>query len=791
MSLGFRTLVLLTGLLTAGFVGAPRASAQAVITNGTVTLGVNAHGHLNVPGPASPIVGTPIVGVRDNATGWEALAHHSPCEGWGAAIANVGISGWANQCFAEPGDGGPVFNLRADPFSFTADRATSSVFVGNPFDPGHDLLQVTHAWAPSAWPTLYQGSVTIRNVNGGFLGDAGATIGDIRYRRVLDWDVEATVSEDLVTIGGIDGPWPHTPASLLFSGDNGFETADPLRFEAGAPVDVFAAVQQQSGVSNPTPCGFTRNFTTCGRFLAPGGTPVVVDHGAMFDFAFPALAPGAAHEFAVFYGAAPSREDAELALYMVGAEVYSLANCRPLEPGFGGAAGCDPETGAPVTFIFAAAGVGGAPVFGDISGAVYQDLNGNGAFDVGSDAPLAGVTLMLVGTDLVGQAITRTTTTADDGSYVFAAVPRGTYSVSAPTSSAGLVRSTTNPLGATVGGTFPYVMTVDFGYVAVAALQGTVYTDTNGDGAFTSGTDGPLAGVTLTINGSRGSLTALTGSDGRYSTSGLLPGTYTISAPAAIGGQALATASPLTLTLAAGQQGAASFAYRTPVPSTTTTSISGTAYTDVDRSRGFSPGVDTPLADVTITLYGPAGILTTTTGTDGTYRFTDLVPGRYRVTAPPQVNYGGLTTERSVSLRLVTGDARAVDFGYRQPPLGEVHGVVFNDVKRNREWNREKDAPAGGVLVTLVTPGGVLTTTTLADGTYAFDRLPPGLYMVSVPTTLDGQPLATRNPVSVLLHGGERKVNFGYLPPPVRDCNGAGVLGDHADSKHCKDKDRR
>ena len=793
MSLSPRKLGLLTALLVAvSFVQAAPAAAQAVITNGTITLGVNAHGQLNVPGPESPIVRTPVVGLRYNPNGWEALSHHSPCEGWGVAIANIGVSGWANQCFDGPGDGGPVNALRFQDFSFTGDSATSRVFLPNPFTAGHDLLEVTHEWVPSAWPNLYQGNVTIRNANGGFLGNAGSPVGDIRYRRVMDWDIEPTTAEEFVTIGGIDGG-VQTPAYLLFSGDNGFEVADPLRFESGAPVDIFLAAQQQAGVANPVPCGFTQNFTNCGRFVEPNGNPFVVDHGAMFDFAFPGLGLGEAHQFAIFYGAAASREEAEMALYMVGAEVYSLANCRPLEPGFGGFAGCDPVSGAPVTFIFAAAGVGGAPVFGDVSGTVYQDGNGNGAFDAGSDALLAGVTLMLVGTDLVGQAITRTATTADDGSYVFAAVPRGTYSVSAPTSTGSLVRSTTSPLAATVGGTFPYVMTVNFGYVAAAALQGTVYTDTNGDGAFTSGTDAPLAGVTLMISGPGGPLTAVTGSDGRYSADGLLPGIYTISVPAAVGGQALASASPLTLTLAAGLQAAASFAYRTaaPAPSTTTISISGTAYTDVDRLRGFAPGVDTPLAGVTITLYGPAGILTMTTGADGTYRFTDLVPGRYRVTAPPQVNYGGLTTERSVSLRLATGDARVVDFGYRQPPLGEVHGVVFVDLKRNREWNQAKDAPAGGVLVTLVAPGGVVTTTTLADGTYAFDRLPPGLYTVSVPTMLDGRPLATRNPVSVMLHGGERKVNFGYVSPPAPQCHAPDVTRDHADSKRCQDNDRR
>src|SRR5262249_45335534 len=150
--------------------------------------------------------------------------------------------------------------------------------------------------------------------------------------------------------------------------------------------------------------------------------------------------------------------DAEMALYMVGAEVYSFANCRPFEAGSGGFAGCDPTTGAPVTFIFAAAGVGGSPVFGGISGTGYQDLNAHAVFDSASDTPLAGVSLTLSGTDLSGNAVSRTVTTAVDGTYTFMAVPRGSYSVSAPGASGALVRSTAGSLAVAVGGSFPYVI---------------------------------------------------------------------------------------------------------------------------------------------------------------------------------------------------------------------------------------------------------------------------------------------------------------------------------------------
>ena len=123
MSLERTTLVLVAVLLgTARFFSATPAAAQAILTNGTVTLGVSAYGQLGVPGPASPIVGTQRVGLRFNANGWEALANGRPCEGWGAGVASTGATGGANACFGDPSVHG---NLRLQSFAGTPDSATS------------------------------------------------------------------------------------------------------------------------------------------------------------------------------------------------------------------------------------------------------------------------------------------------------------------------------------------------------------------------------------------------------------------------------------------------------------------------------------------------------------------------------------------------------------------------------------------------------------------------------------------------------------------------------------------
>ncbi len=64
-----------------------------------------------------------------------------------------------------------------------------------------------------------------------------------------------------------------------------------------------------------------------------------------------------------------------------------------------------------------------------LSGFVYFDNNGNGAMDAG-EAPLSGVIIELDGTDPQGNPIpSQMATTATNGSYQFAALPAGTYTV--------------------------------------------------------------------------------------------------------------------------------------------------------------------------------------------------------------------------------------------------------------------------------------------------------------------------------------------------------------------------
>ncbi|HEX3152702.1 MAG TPA: SdrD B-like domain-containing protein [Gemmataceae bacterium] len=71
-----------------------------------------------------------------------------------------------------------------------------------------------------------------------------------------------------------------------------------------------------------------------------------------------------------------------------------------------------------------------------IAGFVYGDANNNGTKDTG-EAGIAGVTVRLLGTDDLGQAVDKSLTTGNDGGYTFGNLRPGTYRLAEMTQPAG------------------------------------------------------------------------------------------------------------------------------------------------------------------------------------------------------------------------------------------------------------------------------------------------------------------------------------------------------------------
>jgi hypothetical protein len=283
-------------------------STGAIITNGTVTLGVNDSGDLNFCcGTPSAQLGNTTVGLRFNANNDEATADGCLCEGWG--VGDFGTQAWggANQDF------GGASNLAGVSFTSTASTALSVVDVLD--SSNTPVLEVTHDYHPSpVTPNLYEVTVTIKNI-----GSSSVAAGDLRYRREMDWDIEPTAFSEFVSIHAAGA------ANILHWSDDGFVDSNPL---------------------NALSC-----IRICDVDASHDGP---ADHGAAFDFGnFAALAPGATQSFNTFYGAATTEAQATAALVNVGAEIYSLG--QPTDT-------ANPTTWDDTinTFVFAFSGVGGS-----------------------------------------------------------------------------------------------------------------------------------------------------------------------------------------------------------------------------------------------------------------------------------------------------------------------------------------------------------------------------------------------------------------------------------------------
>ena len=192
MKTSHRTLARLAGAVAAVVLTAGIASAQAIINNGTIQMGVRSLGSLNTPGGSlsagAPGPSTTNVGLRYMPTNREATADGCLCEGWGVGISGGVFNGNAGGANANTGD----FGLTSVSFTNTASTAVSTVSMGP--------LEITHDYRPSSVANLYEVKVTIRNTS---LSAAGTGAQGIRYRRVMDWDIEPTAFSEFVTLRGL------------------------------------------------------------------------------------------------------------------------------------------------------------------------------------------------------------------------------------------------------------------------------------------------------------------------------------------------------------------------------------------------------------------------------------------------------------------------------------------------------------------------------------------------------------------------------------------------------------
>jgi uncharacterized repeat protein (TIGR01451 family) len=409
-----------------------------------------------------------------------------------------------------------------------------------------------------------------------------------------------------------------------------------------------------------------------------------------------------------------------------------------------------------------------------ISGFNYVDLNNDGIKQA-TETPIAGTLVTLTG---AGLATPLTTNTLADGSYVFANLVPGTYTVTMSQSPLYADGKDTTGVGADTAGTTAQddkivginltsgqdSITNNFGERLPATISGFNYVDANNDG-IKQATEKPISGtlVTLTGAGLATPLTTNTLADGSYSFGPLAPGTYTVTMlqPSAYsdGKDTTGMGSSTSGTTAQDDKivGVVLYAGEESVDNNfgeIGTTISGFNYVDTNND-GIKQATEKPISGTLVTLTGgnlPVGGITTTTAADGSYTFGNLAAGNYTVTMAQSPLYSdGKDTAGGSGTTAQDDKIVGIVLVANQPSINNNFGELgasisgFNYVDDNNDGIKQAtETPIAGTLVTLTGTGLIapLTTTTLADGSYSFTDLLAGTYTVvmSQPTIyLDGK----------------------------------------------------
>ena len=407
---------------------------------------------------------------------------------------------------------------------------------------------------------------------------------------------------------------------------------------------------------------------------------------------------------------------------------------------------------------------------GRIGDRVFYDFNGDGR-ENGDDVGYAGVGVTIFA-DIDGDAIDEvfTTTTDANGFYEIAGLPFGNYTVAltppagtAPTFDADGHLVSPNVSRVTLAATNPVSETQDFGLRGTGSISRSVFFDLDGDGVQSAGEAG-IPGVTVTLavdldgDGTADFTTqAVTDQNGQYRFDHIPAGGVTVKVTPPAGtdptrdfdGDAQADSSH-TFTLAAGEENAdQNFGYAG------SGSIGELVYFDANgdgiRQPAHLPGGEPGLPGVAVALEidfnGDGTVdqtLHTVTGADGSYRFTHLPAGSYRVvvTQPagttPTADADGLASANTSALRLLPGATNILqNFGYTG--TGTITDTVFFDI--NGDGVDDSAGPGStdrglpGVDVTLSidldgdgTPDYTATVPTDANGRFTFANLVPGTY---------------------------------------------------------------
>ena len=405
---------------------------------------------------------------------------------------------------------------------------------------------------------------------------------------------------------------------------------------------------------------------------------------------------------------------------------------------------------------------------GTISGTVLTDTDND---DIG-DTPISGVFIELK--DLSGNAL-RSTSTDVAGFYEFVGVPPGDYIIMETDPSGyqdisdediSIDAVDTDGADGTVDDMIPVTIIpseddTDNNFVEeqLASISGTVLADTDNDDI---GND-PIANVTIQLKDLSGVVVATQTTDalGVYEFTGIEPGEYILMQTDLAG---FIDVKDEDASINAGDADGADGVVDDMIPVTVIAGeldldnnfveeeISGITGYVLEDNNNDDAG-DAGIQGVTIELQDPAGstILSTTTDNAGYYAFLEIPAGNYVLVETDIAGYqdisdtdestgatdgdgGGDPVDDRIPVILIAGETDA-DNNFVEEHLVSIGSTVFADLNGNGMIDGG-DNGIQGITVELADAAGSLITSmqTDAQGTYFFDGLEPGDYIVRIPT---------------------------------------------------------
>jgi fimbrial isopeptide formation D2 family protein len=353
---------------------------------------------------------------------------------------------------------------------------------------------------------------------------------------------------------------------------------------------------------------------------------------------------------------------------------------------------------------------------------------------------------------------------------------------------------------------------------AVGSLSGTVFLDNNDDG-IKNGVDNAVSGVSVQLLNSSGvaisGKVATTDSNGNYTFTGLVAGTYGVqfTAPAGDGYSPVGTSTTLpdSSVNATGKIASIAVSAGANTPNQNAgvyvpVSLSGNVFLD-QNANGIKETGDSNMGGQTVTLLTGAGAstgLSTTTDTSGNYSFTGLKPGSYEVKVTPAAG-DSFSAQQAVTnavdsiVNPANGTTAPVTLSSGQSAVNQNAGEyapasltahVYTD--SNADASQVAGEPnLSGVTVQLLNANGTptgTTGTTDINGNVSFANLTPGTYEIGVVTpTGDVVTQATNlnTPITLASGGTANAIEGVYVPVSVsgnvfldQNANGIKETGD-------------